>query len=78
MRKSTNVTLTVVTAMGLTAQAQQLPQPGNSNPVDCRATAQRNGAGAQDCVHGSTRSGIFHFRKRGGFGAIGASSKGGG
>ena len=75
MRKSTNVTLTVVTAMGLTAHGQQLP-PANSYP--CPATPQTNGAVAQDCGHhGSIGSGVAH-KKHGGFGAIGAMFKGGG
>jgi hypothetical protein len=78
MRKSTSVTLTVVTAMGLTAHGQQLPA-GNSKAPDCYATTQKDGAVAQDCVARPTRSGILsHFKKHGGFGATGASSKGGG
>jgi hypothetical protein len=75
MRKSTNVTLTVVTAMGLTAHGQQLP-PVNSNP--CPATPQINGVADPNCgQHGSRGPGVAH-KKRGGFGAIGARFKGGG
>jgi hypothetical protein len=78
MRKSSNVTLTVVATMGLAAHGQQVP-PVNANPPGCQSIPQPNGAVVQDCGHhGFTGSGVNHHHRRGGFGAIGAMFKGGG
>lgn len=81
MRKSHGITLTVVAAMGIAARAQNVPmQPAAATCQERRKAAKAAGtpfnekcSGRTSGAHGGTQS-----TARGGFGATGSGTSGGG